>query len=153
MENNALCLCGCGQLQPVHIRGKRRQYRKGHRPSMLQKPERFWRRVFRRGSDECWEWQSYINDSGYGVLRTKKNVMLRAHRVAFELTFGAIPEGHFICHRCDNRKCCNPSHLFVGTPDANVQDMISKGRQSRENGSQGEANGGAKLTDSQVQAI
>lgn len=78
-----------------------------------------------------------------------------AHRLAWEFSKGPIPEGLQVLHKCDNRKCCNPSHLFLGTQKDNIQDMISKGRKairSRED-SVGEASTQAKLTWPQVREM
>lgn len=93
--------------------------------------ERFWSKVDRRGPDECWPWKASVNvRNRYGqfaVSRPKKT-MLRAHRVAYELAKGPIPEGLLVRHTCDNRPCCNPAHLIVGTDLDNVRDMDSRGR-------------------------
>ena len=76
---------------------------------------------------DCWEWTGSNNAKGYGQLRI--NWKLRyAHRVSYELYRGKIPEGMYVCHRCDNRKCVNPDHLWLGTQKDNLQDMMLKGR-------------------------
>lgn len=93
--------------------------------------ERFWEKVDRRGPDECWEWKDSLGTTGYGQFCTydgQRNHTLKAHRVAYELTNGQIPDGLCVLHRCDNRRCVNPFHLFLGTRGDNWNDMISKGR-------------------------
>jgi hypothetical protein len=100
----------------------------------------------------CWEWQGNINPvSGYGRLQFEKQ-MLFAHRVAYELYVGPIPEGMVICHHCDNPPCVRPDHLFLGTHADNVADKMNKGRWA--GGSKpGEAHHNSILTDEQVAAI
>lgn len=79
----------------------------------------------------CWEWTGATFYKGYGNVRhwngerwTNKS----AHIVMYEAAFGPVPEGLYVCHRCDNPPCCRPSHLFVGTQAENLQDMARKGR-------------------------
>lgn len=75
----------------------------------------------------CWEWAGAKNDRGYGRFGVDgKNE--RAHRVSYSHFIGKIPRGKLVCHACDNPPCCNPFHLFLGTPKKNVIDMIKKGR-------------------------
>ncbi len=89
--------------------------------------DRFWSKVDVRGLEECWPWQASVIARGYGTFNFNGRVTT-AQRVAWELTYGPIKEGMFICHHCDNPGCCNPAHLFEGTPSDNVQDAIAKGR-------------------------
>ena len=74
----------------------------------------------------CWNWTGSVDSKGYGSI--KDGVTSRAHRVAWKLYKGKIPEGIFVLHTCDNRKCVNPNHLFLGTSKDNVRDMMDKGR-------------------------
>jgi len=101
--------------------------------------DRFWGRVDKRQDEGCWLWTSHCNKGGYGKLGSKL-----AHRIAWELTYGPIHTGLDVCHHCDNPKCVNPSHLFMGTARDNIRDCISKGRFADH---KGEANPRAKLTE------
>lgn len=88
--------------------------------------ERFWSKVKKGTDDECWEWQGVILPSGYGCFIRPT----RAHRMAYELATGAIPEGLCILHSCDNKRCVNPLHLRVGTHADNMHDRDERKRRS-----------------------
>jgi hypothetical protein len=89
--------------------------------------ERFWEKVDIKGDDECWEWLASKRRNGYGQLMRKgKNEV--AHRVAYELVYDHIPGEMIVMHTCDNRVCCNPNHLRLGTDLDNIRDMYNKGR-------------------------
>ena len=108
--------------------------------------DRLWPRVDRSG-DGCWEWQAYRSRAGYGTFTYMGEVRL-AHRIAWMLTHGPIPEGMEVCHSCDNPACCRPDHLFLGTHRENMHDCLNKGRFHR-----GERTGGARLTEDDVRVI
>ncbi len=91
--------------------------------------ERFRSRIERRGDSECWLWTGSPMGFGYGRLWREDRFVV-AHRVAWELAFGPIPEGLWVLHRCDVPPCVNPSHLFVGTSRDNMADC--KARYSRD---------------------
>src|SRR3990167_1518775 len=92
--------------------------------------DRFWEKVDRSGG--CWLWTGAPREGNiYGQFMTRKGQFERAHRVPFMLTKGEIPHDMQVLHACDNRRCVNPDHLFLGTQADNMRDMISKGRAAR----------------------
>jgi len=118
--------------------------------------ERFWAKVDQKAPNECWEWQGSLGRTGYGKFWSGGKLR-SAHRVAWEFTHGQIPDDLCVCHKCDNPRCVNSAHLFLGTLTDNNQDRDRKGRtaQGKEHGLhvQGQNNPRAKLTADQVQAI
>lgn len=124
-------------------------------------PDNFWTKVQKKGTNDCWEWQGAKTSSGYGNL-SWHGLHVQAHRVAYYLALGGIKlhtkfrqEGRakkyrrFVLHTCDNRACCNPKHLFLGSMRANQLDAYAKGRKVQPRS--GHAN--AKLTGDQVRTI
>ena len=119
-----------------------------NREELIEAPEieRFWAKVVKEPNSGCWLWTG-ASSHGYGSLRFRGHGC-RAHRVAWELHRGAVPNGVSVLHKCDTPLCVNPDHLFLGTQADNIKDAVAKGRIRRG----GEA-GPSKLTADQVWEI
>jgi hypothetical protein len=120
----------------------------------------FWSRVAR--ADGCWEWQRARDSKGYGQTHLRgfpRRKRFRAHRVAWELVNGPIPPGLLVLHRCDNRACVRPEHLFLGTDGDNIRDAMRKGRLHGiaigvgASDNRGSRHGMAKLTEDDVRLM
>lgn len=124
-------------------------------------PQNFWSKVAVGAEDACWEWTGSKTSSGYGNL-TWHGSHVQAHRLAYALTKGNIKlltdfrnEGRartyrrFVLHKCDNRACCNPNHLFLGSMRANLKDAYNKGRKRQPRSK----HKNAKLTPQEVTEI
>lgn len=101
-----------------------------------------------RSAGGCLEWTGATSKAGYGQVR-RQGKLLYAHRLAWELSRGPIPDGQHVCHRCDNPRCFAIEHLFLGSHLENMKDMVAKGRNGFER--RGERSGKAKLTEAEVQ--
>lgn len=109
--------------------------------------ERLWGKVEKTAT--CWLWTGTTNNQGYGMIfcRERRKKVL-ASRASFEIAYGAIPDGVYVCHHCDNPLCVRPDHLFLGTPLSNMADMVSKGRHAH-----GSKQPTSKLTEGDVLRI
>lgn len=95
----------------------------------LELVERFHEKWILNPVNGCWEWTASLNGNGYGqIKRPGERRQYIASRLSYLIHYGAIPDGMFVLHTCDNRLCVKPSHLFLGTADDNAQDMKAKGR-------------------------
>lgn len=115
-------------------------------------------------TDSCWNWIGCLHKSGYGWVTSSGKTQL-AHRLAYKIFKGIIPQELCVCHSCDNKRCVNPDHLWLGSQAENIKDRDSKGRQVSPSGEKhrfrlypesvpkGSAHPLAKLTEPQVLAI
>lgn len=111
-------------------------YTRVHRHGTIDDPtltfeQRFWGKVLK--TDGCWLWMAGKDQDGYGKFSVGPRSIARpklAHRIAWELTNGEVSESIFVLHRCDNPSCVRPDHLFLGTHQDNMDDMVAKGRGS-----------------------
>lgn len=111
-------------------------------------PEKFIKKI--HFTDSCWLWTGFISKTGYSKFQFKGEVM-RVHRFSWFFFNGSIPDGLYVCHKCDIRNCVSPDHLFLGTAKQNSEDMVSKGRVSRK--PKGIINPMAKLSKDDVLKI
>lgn len=113
----------------------------------------FWSKVDIKKPHECWNWIGAKKEKGYGNVRINSEIFL-SHRVAWELTNFPIPDGYVVMHLCDNPSCCNPSHLALGTSQANNCDKLIKGRGGfHKNRACGTRNTNSKLDENKVREI
>lgn len=120
--------------------------------------DRTMEKVVRVPFSGCWIFMGALNEAGYGIVGTggRGEPNDRAHRILYRHFCGHIPDGIFVCHTCDVPSCCNPDHLFLGTPKDNTRDMMRKQRNSlppRNPHIVGSAHPGAKLNEKQVEDI
>ena len=91
--------------------------------------DRFWLYCDRSDMSGCWIWTGSLNTGGYGQIKqARSNKKILAHRLSYQINRGPIPDGAVVLHKCDNTRCVNPDHLFLGTQSDNMLDAMRKGR-------------------------
>jgi len=117
----------------------------------------FFSKIVENDISGCHEWSASVNNKGYGQFHVRmedgKKRMVRAHRLAWMIKNGDIPERMLVLHKCDNPKCVNPDHLFIGTNQDNMDDMNKKGRGKPPEIKYGDTHSRAKLTWKDVDCI
>jgi hypothetical protein len=151
------CQCGCGRKTTLAthndkatgaVKGVPRRFIKNH-DKTRPLADKYWEKVDKQGPDDCWNWTGAKTRLGYGSIGVDGKTM-SAHRVAWAMEYGSLPDDKDVCHHCDNPGCVNPKHLFLGTETDNMRDKMSKGRGNQQ---KGERNGNAKLTSEAVTHI
>ena len=110
--------------------------------------ERFWKKVIKGEPQQCWNYFGHIEATGYGRFAESHKNSRMAHRYAWGITFGVIPDGLCVCHTCNNKNCCNPRHLYLATRGKNSTDAARDGLYAV-----GERNGLSKLTEQEILEI
>lgn len=157
---DAPCCSVSGCRKPEHARGfcnthYKQQRKKGRLPAIFIRVrgeslrEKF-NRLYTKAPPGCWQWNRGPRAAnGYGGMQFQGRYQL-AHRWSWEIFHGSIPDGAEVCHHCDNPRCVNPEHLFLGSHSENMKDMVAK---KRNDGPKGESHHRAKLTRKQVDNI
>lgn len=121
--------CSCAAAREAHRKIREATFEK-----------RFWAKLDKRaGPHSCWEWPKSRTNSRHYPNTYFKRRHVSAHRVAYELHYRKSPGKFHVCHTCDNRRCCNPAHLWLGTPSDNIRDCVNKGRWNCGNRPRGDA--------------
>lgn len=120
----------CGGICQMHYFRRMRGGSFEPRRKVLPVRDRYEKHVIRGAPGECFGWTGTVSPAGYGRIYSREEAFY-VHRLAYEWAYGPIPEGLYVCHKCDNPICSNPEHLFLGTAADNMADMKAKGRAHR----------------------